>query len=256
MEASAAGCIATVTEAAGTIKHTHYDPKEDRWTGGSLPHSSIAVEVILDQEMYEDEQTIQKPLRNPNTSNPLRMRCVVDTGTQITAMGKNQAETMGIDCEKLAGAGTSISSISGEKIKPMGSFFAKITGTVKKEGKERRITTKDVVYVSEKTPTPYLSRAVLRALGVVPADMQIGEYAGAATSEEDFITCTEVRGEKGGRRCECPSREPVPDEPIWEGQWTEEQIPAMKRAIIRHYEAGLSTSADYNHNPKWGNYPQ
>ena len=85
--------------------------------------------------------------------------------------------------------------------------------------------------------------------------MQIGEYAGAATSEEDFITCTEVRGEKGGRRCECPSREPVPDEPIWEGEWTEEQIPAMKRAIIRHYEASAFNVCRLQPQPKMGELP-
>ena len=122
MRASAAGCIATVTEAAGTIKHAHYDPREDRWTGGSLPHSSIAVEVTLDQEMYEDERTIQKPLRNPDTSNLLRMRCVVDTGTQITAMGKNQAEAMGIDCDKLAGAGPQYQAYQGRKSNPWEAF--------------------------------------------------------------------------------------------------------------------------------------
>ena len=121
--------------------------------------------------------TADNPSVRIPTSDGLRtitLDCVVDTGTQITAMGRNHAELMGINCSMLSQTTTSLSCLSGEEITPIGSFYATVTGIRKEEGgKKRTITTKEIVYVFEKTPTPYISRSVLITLGVIKEKMEV-----------------------------------------------------------------------------------
>ena len=97
----------------------------------------------------------------------------------ITAIGKSHAMKMGIDCEKLSKTDTRISCLSGEEIYPLGTFYANLTGKKKMEGKRKEVTTKEIVYVFEKTPVPYLSRAVLMTLGVIKNKMDIGDHLSA-----------------------------------------------------------------------------
>ena len=253
---------AAAAEQKGAISHQYYDAKEQRWKKGSLPHGTVTVDIKLDKEMYnlgqkeKPEVNWQCPLRNEAKAPTIKMKCVIDTGTQITAMGRHQAENMGIDCDALHKPGTGITSISGERVTPIGSFYAEITGRCVKGRNSSTIRTKEVVYVFEKTPNPYLSRAVLVTLGIVKEYMNIGDFLKAGAAEaQDFITCTEVRDEKGNRQCNCPSRELVPDEPEWEGEATDADIPAMRRLIIRHYAASALNVCKLQPQPKMSGLP-
>ena len=156
--------------------------------------------------MYSNPQDPKMEQPTKGRPIPLTLRCVVDTGTQITAIGRVHAEKMGIDCSKLAKSDTRISCLSGDEIYPLGSFFGTLRGRKKKEGKMKEITTKEIIYVFEKTPTPYISRAVLITMGVVKQKMEVGDFIEAGGTQATFKICTEVRNEKGERACKCPER--------------------------------------------------
>merc|ERR1712208_139534 len=79
--------------------------------------------------------------------------CVVDTGTQVTAIGANQAEELGINLDKLAPVDITIGSIAGEDLKPLGSFFVQITGKTR-DRKGREVATSFVIMASS---LPFLS---------------------------------------------------------------------------------------------------
>ena len=181
--------------ATDTVSHQHYDSSTGLWKPGGLAHDWVTVECAVDESMYISDTPDAPKIPTKGNPTPISMRCVVDTGTQITAMGWKHAAQMGIDKEKLSKTGTKISGISGEQIFPIGSFFATIKGTKKLEnGKRKEILTKEIVYVFEKTPAPYISRSVLITLGVVKPKMDVGDFAQAGGGEHN------LQGMHGGQR--------------------------------------------------------
>ena len=114
----------------------------------------------------------------------------------------------------------------------------------------KEITTKEIIYVFEKTPTPYISRAVLITMGVVKQKMEVGDFIEAGGTQATFKICTEVRNEKGERACKCPEREAVPDPPRWDNKWEDEKIEDMKQAIFDHYAASAFNCCKLQPQPK------
>ena len=97
----------------------------------------MRVECAVDESMNVTDNPTRVQLPTLGELCPI-MECVLDTGTQITAMGRHHAEMMGINCTKLSQTSTSISCLSGEEIIPLGSFYATITGIKKTETGKRR----------------------------------------------------------------------------------------------------------------------
>ena len=139
--------------ASATITHKYWDNAEKAWKLGSLKHDWVTIECAVDPTMYPDGN-----LPTDTPPQPTILQCVVDTGTMITAIGRPLAEKMGINCDKLSTTSTRISSLSGDEIYPLGSFYATLTGTRKLKDRNEEISTKEIVYVFENTPNPYLSR--------------------------------------------------------------------------------------------------
>ena len=161
-----------------TIRHQHWKPDENRWKEGSLPHDWVKVDWTVDRKTHMDCKVtdptglgIIRPTKYYNS--------VVDTGTQVTCIGRKHAEELGVDINKLSQVDVSIGSISGEKLSPLGSCFVNITGTREGSKGKTKVITKDVAYVFEGTPHPYLSRSVLAALGIVKDNMEIGDHPDA-----------------------------------------------------------------------------
>ena len=247
--------------ASGDVEHQYYDIKRQKWVVGHLDHDKVTVEIQVDTEMYKHAGQATNPdLRKTNPleikerAPKLKYHCVVDTGAQLTCMGKSHAKMLGIDTAKLEKVENSATSISGDKIHPLGSFFSTISGLTK-SGK--LITTKEIVYVFEKTPTIYLSRTVLITLGVIRRAMNIGDFCAAAANilREGPQQCTEVRDNEGRRLCGCPERSLVPDPPEWEKGWTEENIPEMKRKMLAHYAASAFNICKLQQQSRMDKFP-
>ena len=51
-------------KVTGAIRHQHFDPTTQKWRTGSLPHSSVTVEIRVDKSMYDDDPEWESPLRD------------------------------------------------------------------------------------------------------------------------------------------------------------------------------------------------
>ena len=94
--------------ASGDVEHQYYDIKKQKWVRGHLDHDKVTVEIQVDTEMYKHAGQAANP--DPRKTNPLKIKerapkikyhCVVDTGAQLTCMGKSHAKMLGIDTTKL-----------------------------------------------------------------------------------------------------------------------------------------------------------
>ena len=155
------------------------------------------VEVCVDGETHKNTG-IADPTGDAKIRPVKEYTCVIDTGTQVTAIGRKHAEELGIDVDKLEPVRQGLRSISGEKVQPMGSFFATITGRYrKKNGANAAVIAKDIVYVFQSNTNIYLSRAALIALGVIKKKNKIGDHleeetkdlAAASTIAIEEMTC-------------------------------------------------------------------
>jgi len=241
----------------------HWDAEEDDWIDGNMGHETINVEVCVDGETHKNTG-ITDPTGDAKIRPVKEYTCVIDTGTQVTAIGRKHAEELGIDIDKLEPVRQGLRSISGEKVQPIGSFFATITGRYrKKNGANAAVIAKDIVYVFPSTSNIFLSRAALIALGVIKKKNKIGDHleeetkdlAAASTIAIEEMTCNETRDAEGNRACRCPDREPVPDPPKFKGEWTARNVDSMKNLLLRHYASSSFNVCKLQSQPNMSELP-
>ena len=228
----------------GIIEHAYYDNKTKMWKEGARPHRMVDLDWTVDRSTYTAIQLVDPAGEGMRPTK--KITSVVDTGTQCTAIGRREAEAMGIDISKLAPVMTDVGSIAGEKLTPLGSFYVSITGTLATQYRMRTIEAKDIAYVFEETPHPFISLSVAIQLGICKETMNVGDHLemGGATTfqeektgepEEERQICNEMKHSNGDRACDCPEREDVPEPPEWKGEFTQREIPAMRKMIFKHY---------------------
>merc|ERR1712055_1148038 len=132
----AGGATVTMAHAAAsnngkngknTIRHQHWIPRKGHWKDGSLSHDWVDVDWTVDHETCK-----RVGVEDPTSSNPSPTKTytsVIDTGTQVTCIGKRHALELGIDLGKLSKIDVNIGSISGERLQPLGSCFVNISGS-------------------------------------------------------------------------------------------------------------------------------
>ena len=245
-----------------SISNQFWDPEEEKWSEGTIGHEWVEVEMNVDAESHK-KTGIPDPTGEAQIRPVKKFKFVVDTGTQATAIGVKQAEELGVNMSKITPVDAVIKSITGEEIRPLGCFFANITGKYRtRQGKYASVITKDIVYIFEKSPHIYLSRAALIALGVVKRTNKIGdnlpgnivECAGATTMAEE-MTCNETRDVDGNRACQCPEREPVPDPPKWKGEFNPRNVEGMKTQLLNHYASSSFNICKLQPQPRMSDLP-
>ena len=228
----------------GIIEHAYYDNKTKMWKEGARPHRTVDLDWTVDRSTYSAVQLVDPAGEGMRPTR--KITSVVDTGTQCTAIGRKEAESLGINISKLAPVMTDVGSIAGEKLTPLGSFYVSITGTIATQYRMRTIEAKDIAYVFEDTPHPFISLSVAIQLGICKEKMNVGDHlemGGATTFQEEKTgepederqICNEMKHSNGDRACDCPEREDVPDPPEWKGEFTPREIPAMRKMIFKHY---------------------
>ena len=148
----------------GIIEHAYYDNKTKMWKEGARPHRTVDLDWTVDRSTYSAVQLVDPAGEGMRPTR--KITSVVDTGTQCTAIGRREAESLGINILKLAPVMTDVGSIAGEKLTPLGSFYVSITGTIATQYRMRTIEAKDIAYVFEDTPHPFISLSVAIQLGI------------------------------------------------------------------------------------------
>merc|ERR1711940_257847 len=93
----------------GIIEHAYYDNKTKMWKEGARPHRMVDLDWTVDRSTYTAIQLVDPAGEGMRPTK--KITSVVDTGTQCTAIGRREAEAMGIDISKLAPVMTDVGSI-------------------------------------------------------------------------------------------------------------------------------------------------
>ena len=147
------------------------------WVQRHEGHGIVEVTVTTNKEDYD-----RFKIRFPKIS-PKHVKGVADSGCQAPLMGTEMLYRLGLGKKDLVQVACRASSINGGSITVLGVILLRIIGEDKATGKTVEAAAQ--VRVAEGVKDLYLSKQVLRDLGVVDRDFPCIKVAGAAMGSEN-----------------------------------------------------------------------
>ena len=144
------------------IPHHIFDGTQGWMRVPAEPHPTIHVTVSSNQSDYDH---LRLPF--PKMS-PVSCSVVVDSGCQSALLGVKTFNKLGLKKSCLVPVKGGMCTISKEGIQILGAVFLRLKGVDNVNG--QTVETAVMAYVSDCTEKFYISRQVMRELGIIPPD--------------------------------------------------------------------------------------
>ena len=208
------GPRATTAAVVESIPSMTYD-RDKGWAQRTEGHGMVELTAHTDRGDYE-----KFGLRCPDMR-PATIQAVADTGCQASLMGVDCLHRLGLQKKDLVKVRANASSINGAAIDVLGVVILRLTGVDKLTGKVTETAAQ--VRVAPGVKNLYISKQVMRDLGIIDRDFPNVQAAGSSTSSA-AETCSCARR---GKAPPLPAN--LPFEP------KKENIGKMKEWILKHW---------------------
>ena len=195
------------------------------------PHPVITLTVTTDESDYNHLRLPCPKMR------PTKCSVVADSGCQSALIGLKMIHKFGLKKSSLVPVKGRMSAINGEGIEILGAVFLRLEGTDYITGQV--VQTAVMAHVSESTDRFYISRQVMRELGIISRDFpQIQVPDGHASAAVESTTAP----------CGCPRHSLPPKRPEFlPFTPSEENVEKMRSWLLDYF--GSSTFNTCVHEP-------
>ena len=182
----------------------------------SQPQPTFTLDVEISEEDFVTLGIPHTACRRATKSNPTTV--IADTGCQSCLAGVNLLYTLGHTPSDLIPVTTKMRSATGEDIQLLGATILKLSGS---DAKGNTFSTKQMVYITERSGPFYLSRGACTDLGVISDNFPtIGEASSKAANTLTMASLNPVPGtgsltesSDSTAPCGCPRRAAPPHAP-------------------------------------------
>ena len=224
--------VAATTE---TIDAMSYDSVRG-WVTRHEDHGRVKISVYTIREDAAKFKLAYKEVR------PTSITAVADSGCQACLMGLGQLYKLGLKKSDLARIRSSSTSINGSRLNVIGVVVLRLAGKDPTTG--RTVETAAQVRVADGVKDLFLSKTVMKELGIIPADFP--RVTAAGSDEKPMDGNTGVETCPGGCKKRGPPP-PLPDELPFPA--TEENVPKMRAWLLDRYATSTFNKCGHQRLP-------
>ena len=220
-----------------------YDNLTNTWKKGqSKPQPTINLQITALAADFSDHG--QPQMKMDASIKPITFPVLADTGCQSCLAGRNLLNSLGLTTKDVIPVKTKMRNASSEHIKLLGAIFLNLTGT---DANNRKISTKQMTYITDCTTTFFLSREACADLGIISKTFpMIGDVFQIQPAEVHHLS-TATNPTDHTAPCGCPKRTtpPLPPEPPVPATDSNRQI--LQDFLLNYF--GPSTFNTCEHQP-------